>query len=210
MLKSSGNVFDAAVSCLLCNSLTQAQSMGLLGGFLMTVYQAKERKSFTLDAQMTSPKEFKLPIENFESVKAGPLAVAVPGFIKGLWHVHKTHGSLSWRELVQSTIDLCNEGLTVSKHFYDSLNIANVSSDPYMRQLYYNEEAKSFVKTGAKVKNEKFCKFLEVLRDNENEEIFAGEIGDILEKDFKQAGSLITRDDLLGYQVKVKGKGYEI
>lgn len=205
MQKSLGNVFDAAVSCLLCNSLTQTQSMGLLGGFLMTIYQAKERRSFTIDAQMTSPINFQLPIEDFQDVKEGPISIAVPGFIKGVWTVHRRHGSLPWRNLVQTIVNLCNEGVTISKHFHDSLSVANISSDPYMRRLYFNEESKTFLKPGSKVKNEKFCKFLEILRDNRNDEIFSGGVGKVIADDLAAAGSLITRDDLKQYQVKIKG-----
>lgn len=56
------------------------------------------------------------------------------------------------------------------------------------------------------MKNGKFCKFLAVLRDNEDDEIYNGKIGDILVDDLKDAGSLISRDDLKDYQVKVRGE----
>lgn len=204
VLRRAGNIFDAAVSCLLCNSITQTQSMGLLGGFLMTIYQQKEGKSFTIDAQMTSPIEFKLP-QNLSDVKEGKLSVAVPGFIKGLWVMHKKHGSVPWSTLVQPVIHLCNDGIIISKHFYDSLQISNISSDPYMRRIFFNEETHSFLKPGLKVKLVKVCKFLEILRDQRSDDIYSGKIGNILVEDFKNAESVIKHKDLRRYQVKVGG-----
>jgi gamma-glutamyltranspeptidase len=204
-MRRSGNIFDAAVSCLLCNSLTQTQSMGLLGGFLMTIYQSKERKAFTIDAQMTSPIEFRLPIENITHVKEGKLAVAVPGFIKGLWTMHKNYGSVPWRILVQPVLNLCNDGIIISKHFYDSLLMSNISGDPYMRRIFFNEETKTFLKPGLKVKLGKVCKFLEILRDQKSDDIYTGKIGNILVEDFKEAGSVIQHKDLRRYQVKIGG-----
>jgi gamma-glutamyltranspeptidase len=205
-MKRAGNIFDAAVSCLICNSVTQTQSMGLLGGFLMTIYQSNGSKSFVIDAQMTSPIEFRLPIDNLTDVKEGRLAIAVPGFIKGLWIMHKNYGSVPWRNLVQPVINLCNDGIMISKHFYDSLSISNISSDPYMRRIFFNEETKSFLKPGIKVKLGKVCKFLELLRDHKSEEIYSGKVGNVLVEDFKDAGSVIQHKDLRRYQVKIGGE----
>ena len=107
-MKEGGNVFDAAISALICSSLTQIQSMGLLGGFLLTVYIKSERKSFYVDAQIASPKKFKLPLKNLNDVKQGGLACGTPGFLKGLWEIHKKYGSITWKNLMRPTLDLCN------------------------------------------------------------------------------------------------------
>jgi gamma-glutamyltranspeptidase / glutathione hydrolase / leukotriene-C4 hydrolase len=91
--------------------------MGLFGGFLLTIYLKSERKSITVDAQITSPKNFHVPNKNFDSVKKGPLSIGTPGFLKGLWEIHQKYGNISWRNLVEPTIKLCNEGMTVNEFF---------------------------------------------------------------------------------------------
>jgi len=48
----------------------------------------------------------------------GGLSVAVPGELMGYWEAYKKYksGNIEWRELVQPTIDLCREGITVTPY----------------------------------------------------------------------------------------------
>ncbi len=56
VLRRNGSAVDAAVAVLACNGVVHPQSMGLGGGFVMTVYVAKERKAYTLMARETAPR----------------------------------------------------------------------------------------------------------------------------------------------------------
>jgi len=46
---------DAAIAALFCNGVVNCQSMGLGGGFLMTVYQRDTKEAFTLNAREAAP-----------------------------------------------------------------------------------------------------------------------------------------------------------
>lgn len=202
-LKNGGNVFDGALSALLCLSFTQMQSMGLLGGFLMTVYQRSEGKAFVIDAQMTSPGKFQLPVENLTDVKRGPLAVAVPGYLKGIWEIHKKYGSIPWRQLVEPTLELCQDGIVMTKHFHDSMNVNKaIFNDPYLNSLLVDGETKTFKRPGSKLNFKKNCQFLDLLANQTEPEIFSGAIGEIIAKDFEDAGSIVRVFDLQEYKVK--------
>lgn len=79
-----GNVFDATIATLLCNGITTAQSMGIGGGFLMNIWLHSEKKSITLNAKEVAPlKATKDMFKTPEEYKSGPLAIAVPGEVKG-------------------------------------------------------------------------------------------------------------------------------
>lgn len=39
----------------------------------------------------------------------------MPGNVKGLHHVWKKHGRLSWGELIQPTINIAKDGFVISK-----------------------------------------------------------------------------------------------
>ncbi|KAK6012521.1 hypothetical protein OSTOST_22330, partial [Ostertagia ostertagi] len=47
----------------------------------------------------------------------GPKAVAVPGFLSGLYRAYEKFSSkhLTWRQLIAPTIELCVRGVTVSE-----------------------------------------------------------------------------------------------
>lgn len=112
----------------------QIQSMGMLGGFLLTAYIKSERKLIVVDAQMTSPKNFQMPIQNFNDIKEGPLSVAVPGFLSGLWSIHRKYGTIEWRKLIEPTLELCYDGILITKHLYDSMNMnKRIIKDHYLR-----------------------------------------------------------------------------
>jgi len=48
VLQEGGTAVDAALAALFCNGVYNCQSMGLGGGFLMTVYTAKVRDKGTV------------------------------------------------------------------------------------------------------------------------------------------------------------------
>lgn len=54
-MDKNGTAVDAAIATLFCNGLINMQSMGLGGGFLMTIYIKEEGKSYTLNAREAAP-----------------------------------------------------------------------------------------------------------------------------------------------------------
>jgi gamma-glutamyltranspeptidase/glutathione hydrolase/leukotriene-C4 hydrolase len=57
---------------------------------------------------------------------------------------------------------------------------------------------------GSKIVNSKHCDFLEILsRHKASDDIFSGEIGEIITNDLIDAGSVITLDDLKSYKLKI-------
>lgn len=177
--------------------------MGLLGGFLLTVYMKSERKAVTVDAQVTSPKNFHLPIRNVSDVQHGPKASGVPGFLKGLWEIHQKFGSASWKDLIEPTARLCKDGVIITKHLYDSMHInKRIVGDPYLRELLVDKETRKFKRPGTKIIPTKHCEFLKLLANHSDPDIYSGVVGDMIAQDFEDVGSFITRDDLKEYKVK--------
>lgn len=205
MRERNGNVFDATIVTLMCNSLTNLQSMGMFGGFILSGY-TKERRAFIIDAQMTSPKNF--PSENIDlsNVKEGPLSIAVfSGFLKGILELHKNYATLRWQDLITPAIELCRNGFILTKHLKDSLEINHrILTDDYMRSIFIDQKTNKIKRVGTKIVNSKHCDFLEILsRQNSSADIFEGEIGEIIENDLFEVGSLITLNDLQSYKLKI-------
>lgn len=123
MLTRSGNVIDAALATLFCNGIVTMQSLGIGGGFLMNIYFHKERKSITLNAKEVAPlAAHENMFNDTASYNGGPLSIGVPGEVKGYWELHKKYGSLTWKELIEPSIKICEEGFIMSKHMYDTIS----------------------------------------------------------------------------------------
>ena len=55
MLLRNGTAVDAAIATLFCDGLINSHSMGIGGGFLMTVFIKEQNKVVTLNARETAP-----------------------------------------------------------------------------------------------------------------------------------------------------------
>lgn len=55
MLSQNGSAVDAAIAAMFCNGIMNHQSMGLGGGFFMTVFIKEEEKAYTVVARETAP-----------------------------------------------------------------------------------------------------------------------------------------------------------
>ena len=54
-MKRNGTAVDAAIATLVCNGVYSSQSMGIGGGFLMTIHSKENGKIETLNARETAP-----------------------------------------------------------------------------------------------------------------------------------------------------------
>ena len=83
VLQRNGTAVDAAVATLFCNGLFSCHSMGIGGGFVMTVYNKASGIVDTLDARETAPAAAKVDMfhGNPEASTKGKQAQSWPGSI---------------------------------------------------------------------------------------------------------------------------------
>lgn len=55
ILERNGSAVDAALAALICNGLVNMQSLGLGGGFMMTIYERSTRRALVLNARDRAP-----------------------------------------------------------------------------------------------------------------------------------------------------------
>ena len=60
-----GTAVDAAIATLFCNGLISSHSMGVGGGFLMTIYDKSSKKVTTIDAREAAPARVSLKLAIF-------------------------------------------------------------------------------------------------------------------------------------------------
>ncbi|KAK7794832.1 hypothetical protein R5R35_002136 [Gryllus longicercus] len=207
ILARNGSVVDAAVATLLCNGVVNCQSMGLGGGFLMTLYLHEQRKVVTLNARERAPGRAHPEMFNGDRSKAqyGPLAVGVPGELKGYWEAHKRYGVLPWKEVVMPAVEICKEGYNMTKHQSDFLNLYEdkIRKDPTLRSVFEHSSGR-MLHMGEVVRHGKLCETLRLISERGGDDLYTGELAKMLVADMQEMGGVFTEDDLKSYSVQWK------
>ncbi|XP_066137416.1 glutathione hydrolase 1 proenzyme-like isoform X2 [Euwallacea fornicatus] len=201
-----GSVADAAIATLFCEGVSMPQSMGLGGGFLLTIYKKETGEVMSLNARETAPLDANETMFNGDSnlSQKGGLAVAVPGELKGYWYLHKKYGSLPWRTLVEPTIDLCKNGIYVTKFlertFKGKLDL--LYRDPILRESFIDPDTNKTYREGQYVKRARLAKSLELIAAEGADALYSrnGSLVEGFVKDVQENGGIIKTDDLLQYE----------
>ena len=119
IFRKNGTAVDAAIAVLICNGAVHSHSLGLGGGFFMIIYIKSEGKSYFLNAREMAPlKSDENMYKNDNSSSTdGPLAIAVPGELKGYVEAKNRFGNpqLSLMDLLKPTIEMCERGFKVTR-----------------------------------------------------------------------------------------------
>ncbi len=141
VLAEGGNAVDAAVCAGLAIGTVEPWMSGLGGGGFMVVYEAAARRAWCVEFGMRASTDidpgdyplvsgvgtdsdlFSWPAVEGERNVAGPLSVAVPGFVAGHALALERFGTRSWAEALAPAIRLARRGMEVD--WYATLKIAS-------------------------------------------------------------------------------------
>lgn len=67
--------------------------------------------------------------------RIGPLSIAVPGEIRGLHAAWKKYGKLPWRDLIQPTLDMAENGFRIQLRLHEAAELYRevIEEDPGFR-----------------------------------------------------------------------------
>ncbi|KAH9509275.1 Gamma-glutamyltranspeptidase 1 [Bulinus truncatus] len=197
-----------AIAALICTGLGSPQSMGIGGGFFMTIYNRTTGQSTIIDARETAPKAATADmfIENKQASAIGPLSIAVPGEIKGYWYTHQKYGRIPWSDLFQPSIKFAEEGFPVPIGLHKALidGESFIKAEPSLRAAYWNEKTGALYKEGEIIKMPELAQTLKAIAQGGEQTFYNGSLTDLIMQDLKDIGSIITAEDLLNYRVKEK------
>ncbi|KAJ9582225.1 hypothetical protein L9F63_003435, partial [Diploptera punctata] len=205
ILKRKGSAVEAAIAALFCDGVVCLQSMGLGGGFLMTIYEKNNNKVITLNAREKAPKNANETMFNGNKTLAekGGLAVAVPGELKGYWEAYNRYksGNVEWADLIQPTIDLCRKGITVTAYFARFLKLKeeDIKNSPTLSEILIDKKTNSVWKKGDVFKRLKLADTLEIIKMEKADALYNGSLTDNFINDIKELGGIITKEDLAEY-----------
>ncbi|XP_050578689.1 scoloptoxin SSD14-like isoform X3 [Bombus affinis] len=205
ILEKNGSAVDATIAAMICNGLVNMQSMGIGGGFFMTIYDKASKRAYTLTARDRAPLAANATMYQGKPKEAtlyGPLTIAVPGELAGYWEVHQRFGKLPWIDLFRPSIELCEKGYNLTKVQHDGFryNAKNILKDRVLKELFVDPKTNDFYKPGSIIRPKVFCKTLRVIAEKGASELYNGTLGKLLVQDLQERGAIITMKDLNNYR----------
>lgn len=219
IMKNGGNAYDAMIATHLALAVVHPTA-GNIGGGGFFVYKDQDGTSGTLDFREMAPgsayKDMYLDIDGNvipDMSTLGGASVGVPGSISAIFEIHSKFGSLPIEELFKPAIDLAKDGFVVTKKQSNSLtgkleDFIKINGEKSLYSKRYFE--------GDTIKNIKFAETLKKISEFGPEAFYAGEIAEMIVRDVKKSGGIMTIDDLKNYKsvwrdpVKFKYKDLEI
>ena len=219
IMKNGGNAYDAMIATHLALAVVHPTA-GNIGGGGFFVYKDQDGTSGTLDFREMAPgsayKDMYLDIDGNvipDMSTLGGASVGVPGSISAIFEIHSKFGSLPIEELFKPAIDLAKTGFAVTKKQSNSLtgkleDFIKINGEKSLYSKRYFE--------GDTIKNIKFAETLKKISEFGPEAFYEGEIAEMIVRDVKKSGGIMTIDDLKNYKsvwrdpVKFKYKDLEI
>jgi gamma-glutamyltranspeptidase / glutathione hydrolase len=205
VLQRGGNAVDAAVAVGFALAVTWPEAGNIGGGGFMLIRPAgKGAEPVVIDYRETAPAAATRDTFVKHGKKAY-LTVGTPGTVAGLYLAHKKYGKLAWKDLVAPAVKLAEDGFAIDDALARSLNRGLLRSVgcPEMRRVYGKAD-KSAWKAGDKLVQKDLAKTLKVIAAKGADGFYKGEVAEVLVKEMKAGGGLITAKDLQGYAAKVR------
>jgi len=200
VLREGGTVIDAAVSAAFALSVTQPGMCGLGGGGHLLARFANG-EMLCLDFREQAPRALardafaELPEQ---ASKAGWLAAAVPGTVKGLAEAHRRAGRLDWARLVAPAIKLAAEGHPVSYLRSQMLAGSGVlPRDPESYRILLRSG--HYFEAGEILRQPELARTLERIAREGPEEFYQGETAELFARAAAENGGVISKADLAAY-----------
>ena len=150
ILNMGGNAVDAAVAVGFSLATTLPRAGNLGGGGFMLVYIKERNEVFFIDYRSSSPlnsniKDIfnkKLPRDykrtNFDLVKKGYKASAIPGSVAGLLDAHSAFGKLPLEKILEPVIKQAEEGISVTYDLHKAIESSDqLKEDAESKKIYF-------------------------------------------------------------------------
>lgn len=205
MLRQGGHAVDAAVSTALCVGVVNPVGSGIGGGAFMIVRSSSTSKTQAFDMRETAPgaASQNMYANNLNNKYSGALSMGVPGEIAGLHEAWLQHGRLNWRTLFQPAIKLARDGFVVAPYLASSIakSAKKIMNDPGLQQVFAPNGR--LLQAGDKCSNLELAQSLEAAAEQGPQAFYNGTVGEKFVKDVRDAGGILTMEDLKNYKVDI-------
>ncbi|MEN8619243.1 gamma-glutamyltransferase [Shewanella baltica] len=224
ILKQGGNAVDAAVAVAFSLAVTLPRAGNIGGGGFMLVHIAKENKTIAIDYREMAPSKAKKDIfldENGDAVeklsREHGLAVGVPGTVMGMSLALEKYGTMTLAQVTAPAIKMAQEGISVTPDLAQSLAglKRRMTQWPTTAAIFYKADGSDY-QVDDILKQPELAHSLSLIAEKGTKGFYEGETATKLINAVKDAGGIMTLDDLKNYKVverePVRGeyRGYEV
>lgn len=224
ILAQGGNAVDAAAAVQMALNVVEPMMSGIGGGGFLMIYLKEQNKVAILDSRETAPG--KSTPQLFLGRDGNPIpfaerhtngnAVGVPGTLLGVETALAKYGTMNLSQVTQPAIHYASEGVPVN------WATAKYIADNAAKLQKWGTAGAVFVpngqplKEGETLKQPELANTLKLVAEQGADVLYQGELGDAIVAEVQRTGGMMTKDDLLRYQVKereaVRGtyRGYEV
>jgi len=226
ILRQGGNAVDAAVATGFALAVTYPRAGNIGGGGFMVIHSADRGQDITIDYRETAPAAMTQDIFLGADGKPDPaksrdsaLGIGVPGTVAGLALALEKFGSgnFTLAEIIKPAMALARDGFVIADDTADTM------SDMYRRMSRWPNSAKSFSKAdgsplreGDTLVQSDLAAVLSSIAEQGTRGFYEGPVAEKLAKAVRDAGGIMTADDLKSYQAILRApvlgtyRGYEI
>ncbi len=209
ILQKGGNAVDAAVAVAFTLAVTYPNAGNIGGGGFMLI-RTPQNKIFALDYREKAPlaayRDMYLDAEGHVIENASLLgfkASGVPGTVRGLWAVHHKFGKLKWRQLLEPAINYAQNGFRLNRyqawllaHKKDKLSYCAAT-----KKIFFKDDSSTYAQ-GEILRQTDLAKTFQRIALYGYKEFYFGQTAQLIAKQMKEHGGLITLEDLHKYKVK--------
>ena len=207
VLRDGGNAIDAAVATAFALAVAHPAA-GNIGGGGFLLYRSASGDAVAYDFRERAPSGssptmfLKNGQYDFDVHHNSYLSVGVPGTTAGLYLAWKDHGKLSWKRLVEPAVKLARDGFPVSIGLAESLSGILDEMKRYPASMAQFSKSGVPYEAGDILRQRDLARTLQRIADQGPAGFYEGETALLIEKEMKEHGGLITREDLKAYQPK--------
>ncbi|MFT4512233.1 MAG: gamma-glutamyltranspeptidase/glutathione hydrolase [Planctomycetota bacterium] len=195
MFVAGGNAVDAAVASALALGVCEPAASGLGGQTMMLIHMPGQR-TIAIDGSSRAPH--RTPPSELKKAERlrGHRATTVPSTPATLAYVLERFGKLSWREVMQPSIDLAEDGYAVTE-LQRRLTVRELN---HLREgtaaPFFLKDGKQAYEVGEILKQPVLARTLRRLGEHGVQDFYSGEIAKAIAADMEKHDGLIQLDDL--------------
>ncbi|WP_324281528.1 gamma-glutamyltransferase [Cyanobacterium aponinum UTEX 3221] len=211
VLQQGGNAVDAAVTVGFALAVTLPRAGNIGGGGFMMIHFADNNQNIALDYREKAPLKAtknmflddKGEVDSNKS-RFSHLAVGVPGTVAGLTFALEKYGTISLKRALQPAIELAEKGFPVTQDFYDSLLFSRpyLERNPASQEIYFPNGNPPPI--GSTFQQPQLAKTLKLIAKEGKKAFYEGEIARNIVQEMSKNGGLITLEDLMSYEPKIR------